>query len=406
MDFRDSSEESAFRREVRSFIDNECPAELRRGTPRGAMFGGGGFLPQGVRPEDYRELSRGWTRKLAERGWAAPHWPREYGGAGFSVIEQFIMKEEMALARAPSPGGGIGMGWAGPTLIVHGTEEQKKDHLPHIVTGERQWCQGFSEPGAGSDLASITTRATKDGDDYVVNGSKIWTSGAQSAHWMILMTRTDPDAPKHRGISYFLLDMKTPGIQVQPLRNMAGDAGFNQVFFDNVRVPKANLVGEENRGWYIGTTTLDFERSNIATGVGHNLAVGDLLRWARDHKGEHYDRVDRTTMRLELADRAVEARVELMLCYTIISMQARNMIPNKESSIAKLFSSELDQRIAATQLKLLGMYGLLGRGSHLSVENGRMGTTYIYATASTIGGGTSEVQRNIIAQRGLGMPRD
>jgi alkylation response protein AidB-like acyl-CoA dehydrogenase len=406
MDFRDSPQEQAFRREVRAFIESQCPPDLRRGTARGAMFGGGGFIPQGMRPEDFREISRSWTKKLADRGWAAPHWPKEYGGAGFTVMEQFILKEEMALARAPSPGGGIGMGWAGPTLIVHGTEEQKKEHLPHIVSGERQWCQGFSEPGAGSDLASITTRAVRDGDDYVVNGSKIWTSGAQSAHWMILMARTDPDAPKHRGISYFLLDMKTPGIQVQPLRNMAGDAGFNQVFFEDVRVPKQHLVGEENRGWYIGTTTLDFERSNIATGVGHNLAVADLIRWARDNKGEHYDRVDKATMRLELADRAVEARVELMLCYTIISMQARNMIPNKESSIAKLFSSELDQRIAATQLKLLGAYGMLARGSHLGVENGRIGTTYMYATASTIGGGTSEVQRNIIAQRGLGMPRD
>jgi alkylation response protein AidB-like acyl-CoA dehydrogenase len=406
MEFRDSPEEAAFRQEVQTFVDKECPPELRRGAARGAMFGGGSFMPQGVRPEDYRELSRSWTRKLNERGWAAPHWPKEYGGAGFSVIEQFIMKEEMAMARAPSPGGGIGMGWAGPTLIVHGTEEQKQEHLPHIVSGERQWCQGFSEPGAGSDLAGISTRATRDGDDYVVNGQKIWTSGAQTAHWMILMARTDPDAPKHRGISYFLLDMKTPGIKVQPLRNMAGDAGFNQVFFDNVRVPKGNLVGEENRGWYIGTTTLDFERSNIATGVGHNLAVSDLVKWAKDHRGENYDLVGDTAVRLSLADRAVEARVELMLCYTIISMQARNMIPNKESSIAKLFSSELDQRIAATQMKLLGHYGQLFRGSHLAVDNGRIGATYMYATASTIGGGTSEVQRNIIAQRGLGLPRD
>ncbi|HXH22249.1 MAG TPA: acyl-CoA dehydrogenase family protein [Dehalococcoidia bacterium] len=406
MDFRDSPAEAAFREEVRAFIQKECPPELRLGTARGAMFGGGGFLPAGVRPEEYRELSRAWMKKLAARGWAAPHWPKEYGGAGFSVVEQFILKEEMALARVPSPGGGIGMGWAGPTIIVHGTEEQKKEHLPPIVSGERQWCQGFSEPGAGSDLASLQTRAVREGDDYVVNGTKIWTSGAQSAHWMILLARTDPDAPKHRGISYFLLDMKSPGISIQPLRNMAGDAGFNQVFFDNVRIPKRNLVGEENRGWYIGTTTLDFERSNIATGVGHNLAVADLLRWARDHKGAHFNRVDRPAMRLELADRAVEARVELMLCYTIISMQARNIIPNKESSIAKLFSSELDQRIAATQMKLLGPYGLLGRGSHLAVENGRIGTTYMYATASTVGGGTSEVQRNIIAQRGLGMPRD
>jgi alkylation response protein AidB-like acyl-CoA dehydrogenase len=404
MDFRDSPEESAFRTTVRSFVQAECPSELRRGF-RGAMFGGGGGMPSGVSPQELRELGREWNRKLAERGWAAPHWPQQYGGAGLSVIEQFIFNEEMAMARAPRPGG-IGMGWAGPTIMVHGTEEQKEQHLPKIISGEAQWCQGFSEPGAGSDLASVATRAVRDADEYVVNGQKIWTSGAQTAHWMILLARTDPEAPKHRGISYFLLDMKTPGITVQPLRNMAGDAGFNQVFFDNVRVPRENLIGEENRGWYIGTTTLDFERSNIATGVGHNLAVQDMVTWARDHRADPYCKVGYPLVRLDLADRAVEARVELMLCYQIIGLQARGMIPNKESSVAKLYSSELDQRIAATYLKLMGGYGLLWRGSTHAVDNGRVGSQYLYATASTIGGGTSEVQRNIIAQRGLGMPRD
>ncbi len=402
MDFRDTPEETRFRKEVRHFIEGECPPELRRGGVRGAMFGGGGGA--GFSPET-RELGRAWQRKLAERGWAAPQWPKEYGGAGLSVMEQFIFNEEMALARAPRMGG-IGLGWAGPTIIVHGTEEQKRQHLPPIVSGEKQWCQGFSEPGAGSDLANVATRAVRDGDDYVVNGQKIWTSGAQSAHWMILLARTNPEAPKHRGISYFLVDMKTPGITVQPLRNMAGDAGFNQVFFDNVRAPKANLIGEEDRGWYIGTTTLDFERSGIATGVGHNLAVKDLVEWARANRGQPFSRVDDTEVRLNLAERAVEARVELMLSYQIISMQSRGLIPNKEASIAKLFSSEIDQRIAAAYLKLLGPYGQLWRGSPLAPHNGAVATQYVYATASTIGGGTSEVQRNIIAQRGLGMPRD
>ncbi len=402
MDFRDSPEEAVFRGEVRSFIEAECPKDLRRAGVRGAMFGGGSA---GAYGPEYRELSRGWQRKLAERGWAAPQWPKEYGGAGLTVMEQFIFNEEMAKARAPRMGG-IGLGWAGPTIIVHGTEEQKREHLPPIVSGERQWCQGFSEPGAGSDLASLQTRAVRDGDDYVVNGQKIWTSGAQSAHWMILLARTNPDAPKHRGISYLLLDMKTPGIDVQPLRNMAGDAAFNQVFFDNVRVPKRNLIGEEDRGWYIGTTTLDFERSGIATGVGHNLAVQDLVAWAQSNAGQPYARLESPTTRLELADRAVEARVELMLSYQIISMQSRGLIPNKESSIAKLYSSELDQRIAASYMKLLGQYAQLWRGSERSPHNGAVGTQYMYATASTIGGGTSEVQRNIIAQRGLGMPRD
>ena len=406
MDFRDSPQEAAFRTEVATFIETECPAELRRGGVRGAMFGGGGgAAAAGTSLQGLREASRGWQRKLADRGWAAPHWPREYGGAGLSVIEQFVFNEEMAKARAPRMGG-IGLGWAGPTLIVHGTEEQKREHLPHIVSGERQWCQGFSEPSAGSDLAALRTRADHDGDDYLVNGQKIWTSGAQSAHWMILLARTDQEAPKHRGITYFLLDMKTPGITIQPLRNMAGDAGFNQVFFDNVRVPKQNVVGEENRGWYIGTTTLDFERSGIATGVGHNLAVRDLVAWARENSGQPFSTVAKPNVRLELADRAVEARVELMLSYQIIGMQSRGLIPNKESSIAKLYSSELDQRIAASYMKLLGPYATLWRGSPHAVHGGAVAAQYVYATASTIGGGTSEVQRNIIAQRGLGLPRD
>jgi alkylation response protein AidB-like acyl-CoA dehydrogenase len=404
MDFRDSPQEASFRREVIDFIERECPKELRQ-RRGGAMFGGGGAT-QAASFQELRDLGRAWQKKLAERSWVVPHWPREYGGAGLSVIEQFIFNEEMAKARAPRMGGGIGLGWAGPTIIVHGTDEQKAEHLPPMVRGETQWCQGFSEPGAGSDLANVQTRAARDGDDYVVNGQKIWTSGAQTADWMILLARTDPQAPKHRGISYFLVDMKTPGINIQPLRNMAGDASFNQVFFDNVRVPRRNLIGEENRGWYIGTTTLDFERSGIATGVGHNLAVQDLVDWARAARGSPYCRLDSPRARLELAERAIEARVELMLNYQIIGLQARGMIPNKEASIAKLYSSELDQRIAATYLDLLGLYGQLGRGSQRAADGGRGVSQYLYAVASTIGGGTSEVQRNIIAQRGLGLPRD
>ena len=317
MDFQDSPQEASFRKEVRAFIKEEMPAELSRRGKGGAMFGGGGgrFLQEG-----YWQKLRGWLDKLNERGWVAPAWPTEYGGAGLTVIEQFILNQEMATLGAPRSPNVIGLGWAGPTIILYGTDEQKKQHLPPILKAESFWCQGFSEPEAGSDLASLQTRAVRDGDDYVINGQKIWTSGAHGAGWMIMLARTDPDAPKHKGISYFLLDMKSPGITVRPLVNMAGSHDFNEVFFDNVRVPQENLVGEENRGWYIGTTTLDFERSGIATGVSHALTVDDYVQYIREQNGASFGG---PTMRYELADRAVEAQVEQMLNYQVIGVQAR-----------------------------------------------------------------------------------
>ncbi len=394
MEFRDSPSEAAWRSEVRSFIDAELPDELRS-----AQSGWGSLDARGARSP----AASAWRKKLAERGWIAPAWPKEYGGAGLSVMEQFIFNEEMSLARAPRSGG-IAIGWAGPTLMLYGTEEQKKRFLPGILSGEEIWCQGFSEPGAGSDLASLQTRAVRDGDDYVVNGQKIWTSGAQYSQFMILIARTDPDAPKHRGISYFILDMRTPGITVRPLVNMVGSADFNEVFFDNVRVPKENLLGEENRGWYLATTTLDFERSNIASSTHLVLSVYDLVAWAREHRDDaacalsHNSRV-----RSELADRAIEAEVARLMSYQVISMQNAGLVPNKEASIAKLYTGELEQRIAATGLRMLGMHAQLM--SDDAPMHGSLARMYLYAVAITIGGGTSEIQRNIIAMRGLGMPR-
>jgi len=403
MDFRDSPQEAAFRQQVREFIDSELPDELSGSSGGGAVFGGGsGRYAQ----PGYWQALNGWLKKMNGKGWVAPAWPTEYGGGGLSVIEQFILNEELATARAPRSPNVIALGWVGPTLILYGSEEQKQQHLPPILKNEVFWCQGFSEPGAGSDLASLQTRAVRDGDDYVINGQKIWTSGAHGAGWMILLARTDPNAPKHKGISYFLLDMKSPGITVRPLVNMAGSHDFNEVFFDNVRVPADNLIGEENRGWYIGTTTLDFERSGIATSVSHGNTVQDFVAYAREHRNEATCTIaHQRALRYELADRAVEAQVERMLSYQVIGLQARGIVPNHESSIAKLYSSELDQRIAATGLKMLGLYGQLRRDSEHTQMNGRMASFYLYATSSTIGGGTSEVQRNIIAQRGLSMPR-
>ncbi len=430
MRIKDSPEEAAWREEVRSFIKNEMPAELRAGGGGGGFGGGGGpgggpeapaaevgAATPGVRRPEARAGGAGfrmamgpmkdWRDKLAGRGWIAPAWPKEYGGADLSIMQQFILSEEFAEARANRPGG-MGISMAGPTIIVHGSEEQKAEYLPKILDGTTQWCQGFSEPGAGSDLASLQTRATKDGDDYVINGSKIWTTGAQFANMMFMMARTDPDAPKHRGITYFVLDMKASGITVQPLVQMTGGAGFNQVFFDNVRVPARNVIGEINRGWYVGTTTLDYERSGIGSAVGTRQNVERMIKWAKDNVASGHSMLERNPLiRLELADRLVEANVAKMMSYRVVHMQNVGMIPNHEASMAKLFSSELGQRISRTGLKMTGLFGLSwDRQSGHSPNRGQYSIGYVASVSGTIAGGTSEIQRNVIAQRGLGLPRD
>jgi alkylation response protein AidB-like acyl-CoA dehydrogenase len=412
MDFRDSPEDAAFRREVKEFLAQEFRPEYGSdGEGRGAAQIAVRDGPQAV------ERYKAWMKKLAAKRWVAPAWPTEYGGAGMTVMQQFVFNEEMAKARAPRPGG-IGIGFAGPTIIVYGTDAQKKEHLPGLLSGEEVWCQGFSEPGSGSDLASLQTSAVKDGDDYVINGQKIWTSGAQFAQRMILLARTDPAAPKHKGISYFLLDMKSPGVTVRPLVNMANTPGFSEVFFDNVRVPAKDLLGEENRGWYVATTTLDFERSSIGSSIAQGQAVEDLIRAAKEignGKSENGKSHRESSLRMELAERSIEAETARLLSYRVITMQNRGMVPNHEASAVKLYAAELSQRVALTGIKLAGLYGQLDRDSKAPSEaatnryapnKGRLMRSYLNAVSATIAGGTGEVNRNIIAGRGLGLPRD
>jgi len=392
MNFHDTAEEAAFRQLVRDFVAAEAPRAAGRNGEE--MYGGAG----------YREF----IKKLATRNWVAPAWPKEYGGAGLSVMEQFIFNSELAEARAPRPGG-IAVGFAGPTLIVHGTDEQKTKFLPEILAGDVVWCQGYSEPGAGSDLASLQTRAVRDGDDYVVNGQKIWTSGGHIAKWMILLTRTDPDAPKHRGISYFIVDMKSPGVTVRPLINAAYSHEFNEVFFEDVRIPKSNMIGEENRGWYLAQTTLSFERSNIGSAVGARQTVEDLATFAREHIGDGTSTLGHNeAVRTELVDRFIEANVATMMSYKIVSIQAKEGVaPGHEASVAKMFSTELNQRVYRTGMKIAGMYGQLDAKTEgvPAPMNGRLKYMYLRSIANTIEGGTSEINRNIIATRGLGLPR-
>ncbi|OGO53078.1 MAG: hypothetical protein A2148_05030 [Chloroflexi bacterium RBG_16_68_14] len=395
MEFRDTPEEAAFRKEVQEFIKTEAPTAERGVSGEEALLGNW-------------ERNQAWFKKLADKGWIAPAWPTEYGGAGLTTMQQFILNEELAQKRVPRPLHLIiGLGMAGPTIIVHGTEEQRKKYLPGILSGQDVWSQGYSEPGAGSDLASLQTRAARDGDDYVINGQKIWTTLAHIAKWMILLARTEPDAPKHKGISYFIVDMKAPGITVRPLMNMADTHEFNEVFFDNVRVPKENLIGEENRGWYAAVTTLDFERSAIGSAIGMKQTVESLVDYAREHVDDHTSALaTNPVLRYELADRIVEVEVARMLSYRVASMQNRGLIPNYEASMMKLYNTELNQRIARTGQHILGLYGQLDRGSPRAPGNGRHCYTYLRSVAFTIEGGTSEVQRNIVAQRGLGLPRD
>ena len=392
VDFHDTAEEAAFRAEVREFLETEYEP-LRAGIRTEA------------RTSDGFELTptrRTWFRTLSDRGWVAPAWPEEYGGAGLPVKQQFIFNEETAERRALRPGG-IAIGMVGPTIITIGTDDQRADHLPGILSGEVVWCQGYSEPGAGSDLASLETRAVKDGDDYIVNGQKIWTSGAHRADWMILLARTDPDAPKHKGITYFMLDMHAPGVQVQPLVNMADTHEFNEVFFEDVRIPAKNVLGEENRGWYGAVTTLDFERSSIGSAVGMRQNVEALIDFAKSSDQSALGR--RESLRNELADRYIEAQGAMMMSYRIITMQDQGLIPNYEASMSKLYSMELNQRVATTSMHVLGLHGQIRGGDDRAAKYGRYNYGYMRSVANTIEGGTSEIQRNIIATRGLGLPR-
>ncbi len=386
MDYRDNAAETAWRDEIRSFVQTSAPDEyIVHHKPAVDSYGLGD------------EVFEGWRAAVAGRGLLAAHWPKEYGGAGLSTMQQFIMKEEFALARAPHPGG-RGIEMVGPTIILHGSDEQKSDLLPPIQAGEHIYAQGFSEPQAGSDLAAVQLRAVREGDDYVLNGQKIWTSNATSCNWLFLLARTDPDAPKHRGISYFVTPMDIPGLTVRTIPDMAGGKELCETFFDDVRIPAAYRIGDENRGWYVAMTTLDFERSGIAGAVGVQLSILDLIatlkaRGVRGHGST-------------LAGLYIESTVARAMAAHIADIQSRGQVPNYEASMVKLFSSEVRRRVATSSVSVLGLSGQLLTGSHgYEVDEGRIARDLSGSLPSVIAGGTSEVQRGIIATRGLGLPR-
>jgi alkylation response protein AidB-like acyl-CoA dehydrogenase len=342
-------------------------------------------------------------RQLAEAGYVAPHWPPPWG-LDADPMHQLIIDEELSAAGVRRPMNPIGIGWAGPTIVHAGTEEQKDRYLMPLLAGEELWCQLFSEPQAGSDLAGLGTRAVRDGDEYVVNGQKIWTSLAQWARYGILIARTDPDAPKHQGVSYFVCPMDLPGIEIRPIIEMTGAHTFNEVFFTDVRVPAENLVGTENRGWELAKVTLGNERVSLSSGGalwGNGPAAEDLLGLVRDHGG-----VTDASLRQRLAQLHVEAEVLRLIRLRTISARIKGEPPGAEASIRKAMADEHGQHIMELAKDLAGASGMLSDTGPLGAPADMWGHGFLFAPALTVGGGTSVVQRNIIAERVLGLPHD
>ncbi len=386
MDFRFTDEDEAFRAEVREFMQKE--------------WGDRRFDPE---DDESWDSSVAFERKLGARGWLTMAWPKQYGGSGANHIRQLIFREELAYHRGPVIDG-QGVNMVGPCIMVHGTPEQKERFLPPISRSEVVWAQGFSEPNAGSDLASLQCRAVRDGDDYIVNGQKTWTTAGHRGEWIHTLVRTDPEAPKHRGISYLLIDMKSPGLTVRPIINMARRSGFAEVYFENVRVPRDNMLGEENRGWYVAMTTLDFERSSIGFAAEAQRNLEEVVQYAKETRRNGGRVIDQGRNAYRLADMAVEIEVARLLSYKVAWMQSAGLIPNYEASVAKTFATELNQRLANTAVHVMGSYGLLeGEGAPI---DGHMAYQYLWTVGPTIYAGSNEIQRNIIAQRGLGLPRD
>ena len=394
MDLALSPEHEAFRKRVRDWLK----ANLPKREPDDSLSEYGN-------PERVKRL-KAWQRALYDAGFVAMGWPKEYGGQGTGVMEQTIVNQELVLGRAPQQIGMMGVQMVGPTLIQFGTDEQKQRYLPRILSAEDIWCQGYSEPGAGSDLASLKTRAELVGDEFIVNGQKVWTSNAQIADWMFCLVRTNPQAPKHRGISSLLIDMQTPGITVRPLIQMTGDAGFNEVFFDNVRVPRKNLVGELDHGWQVANATLAHERNMLGSTTRTQQMFNGLLRVAQTRQRCGKPASADPVIRQKLA--ALMIRVEAMKYHSLrqLTDALRGRHPGIAASTNKLDSTELNHDIAALALEVMGNYGLLERSSAHVVDRGLWPYEFMFTLGLIIGGGTSQIQKNIISERGLGLPRE
>ncbi|MBX3277338.1 MAG: acyl-CoA dehydrogenase [Acidobacteria bacterium] len=351
---------------------------------------------------EYFAYLRAWQRRVYDGGWAGLSWPKEYGGRGAALIEQSIFQEEWARAEAPPLINVLGLSLIGPTIIAVGTAEQKQRFLPKILSAEEIWCQGFSEPNAGSDVAALGTKAVLDGDHFVVNGQKIWTSLAHASDWCLLLVRTDANAAKHKGITALLVDMRSEGVVVRPLKQITGDSGFNEVFFSNVRVPAANVLGEVNRGWHTAIATLMNERAHLGTGtyVQFKRNLDALIARSRELKRGGKPASSDPVVRQKLAQAFLELEVFRLTNTRALSRMANSHVPGPEGSILKIYWSEMNQRLQQTAQEVLGPYGQLW-----DFDEGRWAYGYLRARGNTIEAGTSEIQRNIVAERVLGLPK-
>ncbi len=391
MDFRLSPEQEQFRAELREWLAANSPGDWRK-----------------IRAELKNRDAQAaflidWQRKLHAAGYVGLQWPAAYGGRGATIMEQALFYEEMARARAPELPNAIGLDMAGPALMTHATETQKRLHLPRILSAEHIFCQGFSEPNAGSDLGSVQTRAERTNGRYVINGQKVWTSYAHYANWCILLARTDPAAPKHKGLTFFLVDMQSPGFTVKPLRQMSGDAEFNELYIDNLEVPAENVVGRENGGWDVAITTLMFERGPRALSrqliLRQGMAEALELAKARGKAGE-------PVVRQRLAQALIDSEVLRYANLRLLTRLIRGEPPGPEGSASKLFFSETWQRLLELGVELQGPYAALWQGTDRAVDDAWWQFRMLRSRGDTIAGGTSEVMKNILAERVLGLPKD
>ncbi|HEX3460194.1 MAG TPA: acyl-CoA dehydrogenase family protein [Acidimicrobiales bacterium] len=392
MDLTFTPEQDDFRQEVRTWLHENVPRDEPPYGDFAAM----------------REFDTAWQRRQFEGGWAGIGWPKEYGGRGLSVIEQLVWFEEYARAGAPYIRTCfVGINHGGPTLILRGTEEQKRRHLPPILRGDEVWCQGFSEPDAGSDLASLRTRAVVDGDHLIVNGQKIWTSYAWAAQYQELLVRTDPDAPRHKGITWVICPMDLPGIEVRPIETMAGDVDFCEVFYTDVAIPLANIVGEMNQGWDVAMTTLSFERGTgfMAEQVALSEMIDELIELARARPapGGGGSALDDEEFARRLATLRCEVTALRAMTYLGVSRNLRRGQPGVEGSFLRLSVGEVMQRICQLAMDILGVDGL--RWTEPARHRGNWSNDYLYSFSRTISAGTKDIQRNIIGERLLGLPR-
>jgi alkylation response protein AidB-like acyl-CoA dehydrogenase len=395
VDFTMTPEQEAFRERVRTWLAANIPREWKSMSST-----------EVPRPEAYDFLKR-WQAKLHEGGFIGVTWPKEYGGQGLTFMEEMILHQEMALQKAPPMLNVLGVGMAGPTIIAYGTEEQKKRYPAKILSCEEIWCQGYSEPNSGSDLAALQTRAVKDGEYYVINGQKVWTSLAHMSDWMMLLARTDPDAPKHKGITYFLLDMHAPGVTVKPLKQMTGDSEFNEVFFDNVRVHESQVLGEVNNGWAVGLTTLMYERLALGFGLQVRLRISleSMIELARRMDKDGRAVTSDPMMRQKIAQLWIDTEALKYTGARAITKLLKGELPGPEASAGKMGWVETNQKMQELAMEIEGPYSQLTKGSDRAVDGGHWQYAFLRSRANSIEGGTTEIQKNIIGERVLGLPK-